>query len=90
MWVMGNKVRHFGMTEKPQLELILGGLDALQAQRANQLASLLEQPDGKAAWVQIKQLARQCRPAANSPLGVVSADSSAAAAASQNGPDTPE
>jgi len=57
------------MNEKPQLTLIEGGQPSFEAE----VARLVEEPDGVAAWAELKRLARKSRPAANSSLADVSA-----------------
>lgn len=57
------------MNETPQLTLLKGGQPSFEAE----VARLLEEPDGDAAWVELKRLARCSRPAANSALADVSA-----------------
>ena len=62
------------MNEKPQPTLINGGQPSFEAE----VARLVEEPDGVAAWAELKRLARRFRPAANSALEDVSANCSAA------------
>jgi hypothetical protein len=57
------------MSETPQLTLMNGGQPSFDAE----VGRLLEEPDGAAAWVELKRLARRFRPAANSALADVSA-----------------
>ena len=64
------------MTDTSRWVVIEGGHRDLEAE----VARLLEDPDGEAAWQELKRLGRQIRPAANSPLEVVEPGSSAAAA----------
>ena len=58
------------MKEVPQLTLIEGGQPRFDAE----VARLVEEPDGIAAWAELKRLARRTRPAANSLLADVSAN----------------
>jgi hypothetical protein len=71
------------MTDASQWVVIEGGYRDLEAE----VARLLEDPDGHAAWQELKRLGRQIRPAANSPLAVVEPDSSAVAAEEPDRPD---
>lgn len=64
------------MTDTSQWVVIDGGYRDLEAE----VARLLEDPNGHAAWQELKRLGRQIRPAANSPLAVVERGSSAIAA----------
>ena len=58
------------MNEKPHLTLIEGSQPNFEAE----VARLVEDPDGVAAWAELKRLARRSRPAANSALADVSAN----------------
>ena len=58
------------MNEAPPLTLIEGGQPSFDAE----VARLVEEPDGIAAWAELKRLARRSRPAANSALADVSAN----------------
>ena len=61
------------MTDKSQWVMIEGGYRGQEAE----VVRLLEDPDGHAAWQELKRLGRQLRPAANSLLAVVEPGSSA-------------
>lgn len=55
----------------PHLQLIAGtGPEAREAE----VARLLDDPDGDAAWEKLKQLRRRIIPAANSPLACVESE----------------
>ena len=54
-----------------------------------EVARLLEEPDGKAAWEKLKQLRRTVVPAANSPFAVVQPGSEGAGHATPGHSDTP-
>lgn len=71
------------MTDTSQWVVIEGGYHDLEAE----VARLLEDPNGYAAWQELKRLGRQIRPAANSPLAVVEPGFSAVAAEEPDRPD---
>jgi hypothetical protein len=58
------------MNEVPRLTVIEGGQPIFDAE----VARLVGEPDGIAAWAELKRLARRSRPAANSVLADVSAN----------------
>ena len=72
-----------GMTERPRLTLIRGD-DALQQV---DLTDLLENMDAREAMPQLRALARRRKPAANSALAVVGAETPATTAPVLSGPD---
>jgi hypothetical protein len=74
------------MHETPQLTLLKGGQPRFDAE----VARLLEEPDGAAAWVELKRLARRSRPAANSVLADVSANCQEAPHTDPHQPDIHE
>ncbi len=70
----------------PHLTLIEGlGPASFDAE----VARLLEEPDGRAAWEELKRLRRRVVPAANSPFAVVRQGSEGAGHATQGHSDIP-
>jgi hypothetical protein len=74
------------MTDKSQWVVIEGGYRDLEVE----VARLLEDPDGLAAWQELKRIGRQIRPAANSPLAVAATGSSATEAEALDRPGSYE
>ncbi len=70
----------------PHLTVIQGtGPSSLEAE----VARLLDEPDGRAAWEELKRLRRRIVPAANSPFAVAKPGSEGAGHATQGHSDSP-
>jgi hypothetical protein len=74
------------VNETQPLTLIKGS----QPSFAAEVARLVDEPDGVAAWAELKRLTRKTRPAANSVLSVVELGSQAAPASTEDLPGSHE